>query len=102
MRRAHEHRIGTRPAGPLPQRARIATDHHTALATLAALDAATSALRHAILTNNNIAEAHRRITDTTTELTNQLFHTPRSPPITAHRLSHLSRKLSRLSNPHPN
>jgi hypothetical protein len=64
------------------RRARIATNQHAALSTLAALETATSALRHAILTNNDITEAHRRITDTTAELARQLLpHTPQSPDL---------------------
>jgi hypothetical protein len=59
------------------RRARIATHHHAALTTLTALETATSALRHAILTNNDTTEAHHRITDTTAELAKQLL--PRTP-----------------------
>jgi hypothetical protein len=64
------------------RRARIATNHHAALTTLAALETATSALRHAILTNNDITEAHRRITDTTTEPAKKLRpHAPQAPDL---------------------
>src|SRR5882757_1006281 len=64
------------------RRARIATNHHAALTTLAALETATGALRHAILTNNDITQAHRRITDTTAELATQLLPPiPQSPDL---------------------
>jgi hypothetical protein len=64
------------------RRARIATNHHAALTTLAALETATSALRHAILTHNDTTEAHRWITDTIAELARQLRpHTPSSPDL---------------------
>jgi hypothetical protein len=64
------------------RRARIATNHHAALTTLAALETATSALRHAILTNNDITAAHRRITGATAELTKQLLpHVPQTPDL---------------------
>ena len=45
------------------------------------METATSALRHAILTNNDITEAHRRIMDTTAELAKQLQ--PDAPPSSA-------------------
>jgi hypothetical protein len=56
--------------------------------------ATSAALRHAILTDSDIAEAHRRIGDATAELANNFSRAPRSPRPrpTGYRTSHESRR----------
>jgi hypothetical protein len=67
-------------------RARQATRHDSALSTLASLEAATSALRHALITNKDTAEAYGRTIAAAAKLTEQLepatLTTASAPPTT--------------------
>jgi hypothetical protein len=61
------------------RRARLATDHHATLDTLAELDTGVSAVRHAVLAGHDPTDGYRQIFAATTALTDHLAPNTREP-----------------------